>query len=342
MPITRNVTVNDVYVISQSLCRNSTRRVTLGTRLQTRSRPASVDKAQQSRRIATRSPDRAASGSRLAAQAPLRVDLPPAPCEMVRTLSSSSSRVWRRPPSAALAAGATGAATRKLDAALRAARARAARARPGHHRRPPTASRQPTPDSLASTATPGRRLGAARAARSPMCPTARSTRSPRCPASAASASTGRCAGRWSGRARRSARRWVRETPRLRRHRRRRRDHRLGRHRRGTTISAPTASCTSPTSSTSSPPPYDDYGHGTHVAGIIAGNGYDSNGAPPRHRAGRARCVVAQGARRDGHGYISNVIAALDYAVANTDAHSTSASSTSRSRPASTSRTTPTR
>ncbi len=64
-----------------------------------------------------------------------------------------------------------------------------------------------------------------------------------------------------------------------------------------------------------PAPYDDFGHGTHVAGIIAGNGYDSSGA----RAGiapDAHLVALKVLDGSGRGYLSNVIAAIDYAIAN--------------------------
>src|SRR5687767_3526576 len=62
-----------------------------------------------------------------------------------------------------------------------------------------------------------------------------------------------------------------------------------------------------------PSAYDDYGHGTHVAGIIAGNGYDSNGAR-RGIAPAASLVVLKALDIRGDGHISNVIAALDYAI----------------------------
>jgi serine protease AprX len=64
--------------------------------------------------------------------------------------------------------------------------------------------------------------------------------------------------------------------------------------------------------------YDDYGHGTHVAGIIAGNGFDSSG----RRAGiapGAHLVVLKTLDSTGAGRISDVIAALDYIHANRDA-----------------------
>lgn len=60
-------------------------------------------------------------------------------------------------------------------------------------------------------------------------------------------------------------------------------------------------------------PYDDYGHGTHVAGIIAGNGFDSNGARSGIAPG-ANLIVLKVLDAQGRGHLSNVIAALDYAV----------------------------
>ena len=62
-------------------------------------------------------------------------------------------------------------------------------------------------------------------------------------------------------------------------------------------------------------PYDDEGHGTHVAGIIAGNGRDSLG---RHAgvAPDATLVALKVLDADGHGTIGDAIAALDWVLAN--------------------------
>jgi len=59
--------------------------------------------------------------------------------------------------------------------------------------------------------------------------------------------------------------------------------------------------------------YDDYGHGTHVAGIIAGNGADSGGSHAGI-APAAQLVVLKVLDASGGGRISDVIAALDYVV----------------------------
>jgi subtilisin family serine protease len=59
---------------------------------------------------------------------------------------------------------------------------------------------------------------------------------------------------------------------------------------------------------------DAYGHGTHVAGILAGNGYDSQGARAGIAPG-AKIIALKVLDSQGQGYISDVIAAIDYAIA---------------------------
>jgi serine protease AprX len=61
--------------------------------------------------------------------------------------------------------------------------------------------------------------------------------------------------------------------------------------------------------------YDDYGHGTHVAGIVAGNGFDSSGRRSGIAPG-AHLVAIKALDGSGRGRMSDVIAALDFAVAN--------------------------
>jgi serine protease AprX len=66
-------------------------------------------------------------------------------------------------------------------------------------------------------------------------------------------------------------------------------------------------------------PYDDYGHGTHVAGIIAGSGHDSGGRR-RGVAPGANLIVLKALDATGNGFTSNVIAAIDYAIAHRAAY----------------------
>src|SRR4051812_655755 len=61
--------------------------------------------------------------------------------------------------------------------------------------------------------------------------------------------------------------------------------------------------------------YDDFGHGTHVAGIIAGTGRDSAGEMSGAAPG-AKLVILKVLDSQGNGSVSNVIAALDWLAQN--------------------------
>jgi len=64
--------------------------------------------------------------------------------------------------------------------------------------------------------------------------------------------------------------------------------------------------------------YDDYGHGTHVAGILGGNGLDSDGARTGVAPG-AHIIALKVLDGTGRGYASDVIAAIDHAIGRRDA-----------------------
>lgn len=64
-------------------------------------------------------------------------------------------------------------------------------------------------------------------------------------------------------------------------------------------------------------PYDDNGHGTHVAGIIAGNGYSSRGQY-KGVAPKANIIGIKALDENGGGSSSDIIAALSYCLENKD------------------------
>ncbi|NJE43371.1 S8 family serine peptidase [Thermococcus sp. GR6] len=66
-------------------------------------------------------------------------------------------------------------------------------------------------------------------------------------------------------------------------------------------------------------PYDDNGHGTHVAGIVAGTGAASNGQYIGVAPG-AKLVGVKVLAADGSGSISDIIAGVDWVVQNKDAY----------------------
>ena len=66
-------------------------------------------------------------------------------------------------------------------------------------------------------------------------------------------------------------------------------------------------------------PYDDHGHGSHVAGIILGNGYDSNGRQAG-MAPDAALISLKVLDSEGKGSISTIISALDWVADHADTY----------------------
>src|SRR5471032_276233 len=66
-------------------------------------------------------------------------------------------------------------------------------------------------------------------------------------------------------------------------------------------------------------PHDEDGHGTHVAGIIAGNGFDSGGLKAG-MAPDASLISLRVLDGNGNGTVANIIAALDWVLANHTAY----------------------
>ena len=67
-------------------------------------------------------------------------------------------------------------------------------------------------------------------------------------------------------------------------------------------------------------PYDDNGHGTHVSGIIAGNGYDSNFGEKAGIAPKASVISLKVLDANGIGAISSMIAAMSWVAQNDQAY----------------------
>jgi serine protease AprX len=65
-------------------------------------------------------------------------------------------------------------------------------------------------------------------------------------------------------------------------------------------------------------PSDNYGHGTHVAGLIAGSGDLSSGKRYRGVAPKARLVALKVLDQNGAGNTSDVISAIEFVTANKD------------------------